>query len=639
MSEQIIVSGVRTAFGMAGKTKTGSDERRKNRQSDSSVANHDAITERNEAPAMSNGTMSLATATLASGKNVVTWEKFAKKLARKSASARSLARLFRIDKRYALEWGVPVNADSGNSESMLRDATQAIGKTIAGNRKLKKSDVSWLEVGISADSSKSISFEQARFAIALASIMSRLAEHADETRWWAALRTLISMTDTSRLLDECRVVIRQLLTIELPLVLAQQLPSVPACSLLSEPASEFLIVEQSELLDSDGWIRASHVGDVPLLLSTWTRCWFLLVELDRGLSGSGQVAWEWFVRQSLRLLRGEGTWMFTDTALDTSSDLIKAAVLTSTDETDKQIARQLLQKKNSSKTKKIKEDREYTFSEWAGLGVLRSSWKQNSPKVAVVAGPSHFEMEISRARMLMAARGLPEVSINGRQLQAISEWEAVCDHVDESVEYLELEIKFESNVVFQRQICLARNEQFLFLADVVLASSVERIDYRQAYSLPTSVGVLEESETRELYLCEGGPVQALVMPLALPEWKTARCDHSLKQGKSGPCNKLILAQSALCQNLYAALFVDLSPKRSCKPRTWRQLTVAESLEIVSSEAAVAWRVRSGKDQYVFYRSLTEPANRSFVGQNYSGEFFVGKLEKDGNVTQLLSIEP
>jgi hypothetical protein len=319
--------------------------------------------------------------------------------------------------------------------------------------------------------------------------------------------------------------------------------------------------------------------------------------------------------------------------------LIRAAVATSTDTTDKKIANQLLKRQPYSKNRKIKEDRESTFSEWAGLGVLRSNWNTNSPKVAVVAGTAHFEMEICREQKLMMARGLPEISINGQQLNPVSEWEAVCDHVDKSVEYLELEMNFESDVVLQRQICLARNEQFLYLADVVLSKSVERIDYSQVFSLPPSIGVLEETETRELYLCEGGPVRALLMPLAMPEWRSARSDHSLTQGKSGSGNRLTLSQSALCQNLCAALFIDLNPKRSCKPRTWRQLTVAESLEIVSSDVAVAWRVRSGKDQYVIYRSMTEPGNRSFIGQNYSDEFFVGKFEKDGNVTQLLSIEP
>jgi hypothetical protein len=231
------------------------------------------------------------------------------------------------------------------------------------------------------------------------------------------------------------------------------------------------------------------------------------------------------------------------------------------------------------------------------------------------------------------------VAVNGRSLNPVSEWEAVCDHVDKDVEYLELEMQLEANVVFQRQICLARRERFVFLADVVLCKSVERIDYRQTYTLPQGVSVMEESETRELYLCDGGPVRAMMMPLALPEWKSARSEHALTHGKSGGQNTVTLTQSGLCRNLYAGLFLDLVPKRSRQPRTWRQLTVAETLQIVSPEVAVAWRARSGKDQYVFYRSLAEPGNRTFIGQNYSGEFFVGKLQKDGTTAELLSVEP
>ena len=92
------------------------------------------------------------------------------------------------------------------------------------------------------------------------------------------------------------------------------------------------------------------------------------------------------------------------------------------------------------------------------------------------------------------------------------------------------------------------------------------------------------------------------------------------------------------RSLYVPLFLDLSPKRCLKPRTWRQLTVAENLEIVGPEIAVAYRVHVGKQQFVFYRSMSEPKNRTFFGENVNTEMFVGRLEKNRSMTELLQIE-
>ena len=147
-----------------------------------------------------------------------------------------------------------------------------------------------------------------------------------------------------------------------------------------------------------------------------------------------------------------------------------------------------------------------------------------------------------------------------------------------------------------------------------------------------------ETETREIYLTRSGKIKSLVIPPGLPEWIVDPDRNSL----SVVGGSLLLKQSATVPDatggLCIPMFFDLDARRSRGRRTWRKLTVAESLEIVPETTAAAFRVQVGRFSYVFYRSLTPPANRTFLGENFSGEFFAGRLEKNGEMTPLLNIE-
>ena len=100
----------------------------------------------------------------------------------------------------------------------------------------------------------------------------------------------------------------------------------------------------------------------------------------------------------------------------------------------------------------------------------------------------------------------------------------------------------------------------------------------------------------------------------------------------------MLSQSIDGSCLAASLLFDLKPKRSLKPRTWRSLTVAENLEIVPKDLAVAFRVQIGKQQWLFYRSLARTGNRTFLGENVVDEFYAGRIDLKGNVQSLAEVE-
>ncbi|HEY6565068.1 MAG TPA: hypothetical protein VIY86_11260, partial [Pirellulaceae bacterium] len=89
---------------------------------------------------------------------------------------------------------------------------------------------------------------------------------------------------------------------------------------------------------------------------------------------------------------------------------------------------------------------------------------------------------------------------------------------------------------------------------------------------------------------------------------------------------------------YCPLFVDLNPKRSRREATWRHLTVAEALQPVPRDRAAGYRVRVGKDQWVFYRSFTRFGNRTLLGINTSAEFHCAQLLADSAFRTLLEVE-
>jgi hypothetical protein len=200
------------------------------------------------------------------------------------------------------------------------------------------------------------------------------------------------------------------------------------------------------------------------------------------------------------------------------------------------------------------------------------------------------------------------------------------------VDYLELELPLTAGWRIQRQMVLARKDEFLFVADAVLGPSVGTIDYRCTAPLASGVTFAGEAETREGTLGRARQL-AVVLPLALPEWRSDRHPGSLEATPGG----ITLTMKSEGRAMLAPLFFDLSQRRFRKPRTWRRLTVAERLVIQPSDVAVGYRVQVGAEQWLFYRSLAPSANRTVLGQNYANEFIAGRFTAKGIAEELVSI--
>lgn len=428
----------------------------------------------------------------------------------------------------------------------------------------------------------------------------------------------------------------QVLAGELPLALAYQFPELRACADLAAVAHETLTDGLLGLTDGEGLLHALHVAWLRPLFACWTRCQ-AMAEAG-GLtawSNDAQTQYEWLVPQALRLTRGDGSQIFgRDQASDWEPGLFGTALDLAGDDGDLAAAQTLLPKDVDLPDADDLPCEPAVNSEWSRLAVLRTDWQRPAPCLGVNYAERDLTIELQAGReTILAGAWHLEVLSGGRVVDRDDHWEEVCWFSDDDVDYLELSAELAGGGRVDRQILLAREDDFLFLCDNVIDAPAADLEYVGRLPLAAEMNVASEEETREVELVGKKP-RAVVMPLALPEWRIdPRYGQFAQDGRS-----LELRQKASGRNMACPLFLDLAPRRLQKRRTWRQLTVAESLEICPRETAVAYRVQCGKAQWVFYRSLAPISGRTFFGQNVSAEFFAGRFHRDGEVEELLEIE-
>jgi hypothetical protein len=252
----------------------------------------------------------------------------------------------------------------------------------------------------------------------------------------------------------------------------------------------------------------------------------------------------------------------------------------------------------------------------------------------VAYGDRQVRMELRcGGEMLWSGAWQLELRRNGRSARPLSPWEEATRVCDKEADYLELSGEWSRGLRVERQILLARKDRFLFLADAVLARQSSTLNYRACLPLASAVHFQGADESREGFLAARGR-RAIVLPLALSEWRAEARSGSLEQTDHG----LELVQSARGRAMFAPLFFDLEPARFGRPLTWRRLTVAENLQAVADDVAAGFRVQVGPRQWLVYRSLAAKANRTLLGHNLATETLVARFQRDGEVDPLLEIE-
>jgi hypothetical protein len=226
-----------------------------------------------------------------------------------------------------------------------------------------------------------------------------------------------------------------------------------------------------------------------------------------------------------------------------------------------------------------------------------------------------------------------EISVDGAPIRIAGEWDQLCWESNKDVDYVELQGRFGADVKVQRQLLLCKEDRLLFIADALLGRRPVAWEHRLEFPLAGPTRFAPEPKTNEGFLVQKGK-RFRVFPLALPEWRLGNASGEL----SSNGDRLVQCFSARGQNTFVPLVIDLVPNRARLDVTWRHLTVAESRRNVRRDEAVSFRLQVGRRQWLVYRSLTPPANRTTLGQNYATEFVFAKFLSDGTTDPLIEIE-
>ena len=62
------------------------------------------------------------------------------------------------------------------------------------------------------------------------------------------------------------------------------------------------------------------------------------------------------------------------------------------------------------------------------------------------------------------------------------------------------------------------------------------------------------------------------------------------------------------------------------------------MHVQPADVAVGYRVAVGRKQWLVYRSLAEPGNRTLLGHNLISETLVARFHRNGRVEQLIEVE-
>ncbi|MEK6248385.1 MAG: hypothetical protein N2C12_09415 [Planctomycetales bacterium] len=351
-------------------------------------------------------------------------------------------------------------------------------------------------------------------------------------------------------------------------------------------------------------------------------------------SEEAEDQFRWMVPHALRFTRPDGGSAFTSDKLDAATrQLLETAIDLIDDPDMDDIADHILPQR--APEAKTCADLPGYASEWSSLALLRDQWSRKSRQLVVTYPESQNHLELSQSNnLLLSGPWSFQLSVDGRTMKVDTDahWEEVAWESDEDIDYLELELDITPALRIQRSFLLARADHFLLVADAVLGDDPGKLEYQSEMSLSENVSVKTDQEVRDLVLSTDKPI-ARVLPLALPEWRSDPRGGSL-EALDG---RLVLKQSGQ-NSLFAPLFFDLSPKRTRRPLTWRQLTIGEMRENLSPDVAVGYRIQIGHSQWLVYRSLTPAANRTLIGQNLMCEFHVSRFEDTGSVKELIEVQ-
>jgi hypothetical protein len=476
-------------------------------------------------------------------------------------------------------------------------------------------------------------------ALAWAYALAKLAEDLSGDLWWQVLDQLIELAGGEhKRATRTGGLVGQLLSTELPLALAYQFPEIKPCRRLAKRSGPSLESGLTEVLAADGMPRPAGLVELSQLFACWLRASALARQFERDpWTDNSRQRLAHGLRQVSRLIDSRGSQFVPGyDRVAWPRSLRSLCVRQFGDRRDREVldfqASAPHKAPSSENPKRLPEPSAQSDS--ACVAVLRGSWSPRAVTLAVEHAARAVQLELSIAReTLLAGQWQCEVTVDGALRQAVTGWEANCWVTDRDVAYLELEASLAGDVRVFRQMLLAREEQFVFLADVVVARHAESIDYRGRIPCAKGATTMPIAEHSEVELL-AGKRSFPVLPLALPEWRR-QCSGSELAGSPA---ELQLSQSAAGRALYAPLLLDLDVRRARRPYTWRRLSIAENRQAVPADVAAGFRVQRGRRQWLFYRALTQRAGRTVLGVHLWSEFLASRFDRQGESDPLIEVE-
>ena len=529
-----------------------------------------------------------------------------------------------------LLWGWPADWDRASIAESLASPT-ALAEIILGD-----------------DANTPPDLPQSLQTVALAYAMPTMSRELPAEAWWQLLERLheiATQAQTKRVewpADPQDVLRRQLLAGELPLALSCHFPEVRAMHALRNDARAALSEALLELTDGQGLPDVRLFPVLGPLVACWTRARWIGSQLKRGpWSREAELQFQWTVRHAIRLADRNGRFLLTppNSGEAWSADMLKMAIELAGDKGDRAAAaialpRGVVPKKHSKNSKKRPDPS--LNSDWAGITIMSDGWAQSDVRLALAFASEPMTIELSVAgESLVNGSWTSETSCDGKPVHAIGEWEQLCWESGKRFDLLELCRELSDGLRQERQLVFGRQDRVLYVADMIISRDNPSRTIQHVVSLPLAPNThwKPEAETRDGVLTNLD-VKSAVTPLALSEWRSDPRGGTLDE-QSG---RLVLTLESSGAAVCCPLLFDLDPDRSTEQRTWRQLTVGEDQEIVPRDRAVAYRAQSGKDQWVFYRSLGPVGNRTFLGQNIAGEFSAGRFSATGKYKEWIEIE-
>jgi hypothetical protein len=273
----------------------------------------------------------------------------------------------------------------------------------------------------------------------------------------------------------------------------------------------------------------------------------------------------------------------------------------------------------------------------SATAIIRTGWHGGALRVLIDHREAVPRLEIATAdRLLVAGPWSWRAWLGDRPLEAEGPWTLSGFESDRKATFLEISAPLDGGLRLDRQVVVLVHDAVVLLADAITAATppaAAPLRIESEVVLGAGLEAEQAEETRDISVYDTA-MRLTAFPLALPEWSAVATPGGFEAARGS----ITLRQESPGGRLYAPLWLDCDPARSGRPLTWRQLTVADTRQNLPRHQAAGFRVQVGLEQWLLYRALDRPRNRTVLGCNLSCEFLLGRIRPDGTVARTVEIE-